>query len=89
MRARRRASRIEQLERLQHNHQRSVEMSTSLAGAGLPDTGPANAEILQHLLEVSKLPRGIESDSVASLLARTDASSLFRRGLSFPMAEWC
>jgi hypothetical protein len=48
------AARIELLERLQHNHQRSLEMSNSLTDAGLPNTGPANAEILQHLLEVGQ-----------------------------------
>jgi len=48
------AARLEQLERLLHNHQRSVEMSNSLTEAGLPDTSQANAEILQHLLEVGQ-----------------------------------
>jgi hypothetical protein len=48
------ATRIEQLERLLHNHQRSVEMSNSLTEAGLPNTGSANAEIFQHLLDVGQ-----------------------------------
>ena len=84
------AARIELLERLQHNHQRSLEMSNSLTDAGLPNTGPANAKILQHLLEVGQQStKGIESGSAASLPARKGASSFFRRGYSFPMAECC
>jgi hypothetical protein len=48
------AARIQKLKELQHNYERSLEMSSSLEGAGLPDTPAVNEEIMEHLLEVGQ-----------------------------------
>ena len=48
------AARIEKLEQLKHNAERSAEMAKSLEKAGLPDTPAVNDEIIRHLLEIGQ-----------------------------------
>lgn len=46
--------RLDELEKLKHNYERSVSMARTLEGAGLEDTLAGNNEIIRQLLEVGQ-----------------------------------
>jgi len=48
------SKRIDALEKLKHNYERSVEMARTLDGAGLPDTIAGNDEMIKQLLDVGQ-----------------------------------
>jgi len=48
------AKRLDELDRLKHNFERSTEMAETLQKAGIPNTPEANDALMKHLLEVGQ-----------------------------------